>query len=52
MIADAISDGPEDFERVAFACPKCAHTEIRIVARDPHKSDTAGWINSELLPPH
>jgi hypothetical protein len=52
MIADAVSDGPDDLERVAFACPKCAHTEIRVLARDPLKSGVAGWINSELLPPH
>jgi hypothetical protein len=52
MMTDAVSDGPEGFERVTFSCPKCAHTEIKILPRDPLSSDAAGWINGELRPPH
>jgi hypothetical protein len=51
MMLSAVSEG-EGFEHRTFECRKCAHSEISIVASDPLKSDAAGWINSELQPPH
>jgi hypothetical protein len=51
MITAAVSSGPEGFEHRTFECLKCTHTETRNVACDP-LSDAAGWIASELRPPH
>lgn len=39
-------------EHRTLECLKCAHTETRIVACDPLKSDVTGWIESELRPPN
>jgi hypothetical protein len=44
-------EGPEGFEHRTFECLKCGHTEEKVVAADPLKSDAVGWVNSELKPP-
>jgi hypothetical protein len=50
MVTTAVADGPEGFEQRTFACRKCAHAEIRLVACDPFKSGAVGWTQSELNP--
>jgi hypothetical protein len=44
MITADIASGPEGFECRTFECPKCGHSETRMVASDPLRSDVAGWI--------
>jgi hypothetical protein len=51
MISTDVSDGPEGFEHRTFECLKCGHSEGRVVAVDPMKSDAVGWTNGELRPP-
>jgi hypothetical protein len=51
MMSADVSSGPEGFERRTFECRKCGHTEIRIIACDPLRSDAVGWTASELRPP-
>jgi hypothetical protein len=50
MVTTAVADGPEGFEQRTFACRKCAHAEIRLLACDPFKSGAVGWTKSELNP--
>ena len=52
MITVSVSEGPEGFEHRILECQKCAHTETRIVACDPLKSDAMGGTESELRPPN
>jgi hypothetical protein len=47
----SISLGSEGYESRTFECAKCNHTLTRTVARDPMKSETAGWQHSELKAP-
>jgi hypothetical protein len=50
MMLARIQPGPErNSELRTFECPRCDHALER-VARDPMKSDKAGW-NSDLKPP-
>jgi hypothetical protein len=52
MITVSVSEGPVGFEHRTLECQKCAHTETRIVACDPLKSDAMGGTENELRPPN
>jgi hypothetical protein len=46
-----ISPGQRGFEECTFECSTC-HAQKRIAALvDPHKTNAAGWLASELRPP-
>jgi hypothetical protein len=51
MATAAIAAEPEGRERRTFEC-RCGHSEIRLVAADPFKSDAEGSTAGELRPPH
>jgi hypothetical protein len=51
MITAALVEGPEGFEHRTLECLKCGHSEQKVIAVDPLKSDTVGWVYSELKPP-
>jgi hypothetical protein len=48
MLTVDISSSPEGFEHRTFECLKCGHTENKILACDPLKSDAIGWLSGEL----
>jgi tRNA(Ile2) C34 agmatinyltransferase TiaS len=48
MITAAVSDGTEGFEHRTFKCVKCAHTDIKVMASDPLRSNAVGWLEGEL----
>jgi hypothetical protein len=48
MVTADVSAGPEGFERRAFECRKCGHTETKMMVSDPFKSDAIGWLSGEL----
>jgi hypothetical protein len=48
MITATVSAGPEGFERRTFECLKCGHTESKMLACDPLKSNAVGWLSGEL----
>ena len=48
MLTADISPGPEGFEHRTFECRKCGHTEKKILACDPLKSNAIGWLSGEL----
>jgi hypothetical protein len=50
MATAAVAAGPEGRERRTFEC-RCGHSETRLVATDPLKSDAVGWTAGELRPP-
>jgi hypothetical protein len=51
MMLARIQPGPERNSEVrTFECPKCEHV-VEQLAPDPMKSDTAGWLKSDLKPP-
>ena len=45
------SPASKGYDSRTFECAKCDHTLTRDVARDPMKSETAGWQYSELKAP-
>jgi hypothetical protein len=47
MLTVDISPGPEGFEHRTFECSKCGHSEKKILACDPLKSDAVGWLSGE-----
>jgi len=47
LMTTNVSPGPEGFERRTFECLKCNHTEIRVIACDPLRSDAVGWLSGE-----
>jgi hypothetical protein len=48
MMLSRIEPGPSvDVDLRTFECPKCEHVH-QVVAGDPMKSDTLGWINAGL----
>ncbi|WP_249134767.1 response regulator [Bradyrhizobium sp. AUGA SZCCT0222] len=51
MMLARISPASESYDSRTFVCTKCDHTQTRTVARDPMKSETAGWQYSELKAP-
>jgi hypothetical protein len=48
MVTADVSSGPEGFEHRTFDCLKCGHTESKVIACDPLKSDAVGWLSGEL----
>jgi hypothetical protein len=48
MITTAASLGPMGFESRAFECLKYGHTEEKVLASDPLKSNAIGWLAGEL----
>jgi hypothetical protein len=44
--------GQFGFEHWLFECPKCDQVETRVIASDPFKSKTAGWLAGELGRPN
>ena len=48
MMSIGIEDGPDGYENRTFECLKCHHTETRLLAADPFKTDAAGWLLGEL----
>jgi hypothetical protein len=52
MMLERINPGPTGFEHRLFECPKCDFVQIEVVASDPMKSASAGWLDSELMAPN
>jgi hypothetical protein len=42
--------GPSGYDLRTFDCPKCDHIFRLLVATDPMKSDSTGWLAGELKP--
>ena len=51
MMLAGISPASEGYDSRTFSCTKCDYRLTRTVARDPMKSETAGWQYSELKAP-
>jgi hypothetical protein len=52
MMLERVSSGPIGFEHRLFECPKCDQVEIKVIASDPFKSKTVGWLAGELRAPN
>jgi hypothetical protein len=50
MMLARIEPGPGGSDLRTFECPKCDYVH-KVVVDDPLKSDSMGWIKSELQPP-
>jgi hypothetical protein len=50
MALTGISLGPQGRDFRTFECAKCDRIET-VIADDPMKSETSGWLQSELKPP-
>src|SRR5258708_21466005 len=48
MMLERVSPGPIRLRKLPFECPKCDHVETGVIASDPFKSKTAGWLAGEL----
>jgi hypothetical protein len=46
-----IVPGRLNFDLRTFECAKCDHVEKIVIATDPMKSDTLGWLLGELRSP-
>jgi hypothetical protein len=42
---------PDGGDRRTFRCEKCGKNRTVLVAADPMKSHSAGWLTGELKPP-
>jgi hypothetical protein len=51
MMLASINPGPIGFEHRLFECPTCDRMQNEIVASDPMKSASAGWLAAELRAP-
>jgi Zn finger protein HypA/HybF involved in hydrogenase expression len=52
MMLARISSGPLGFEHRMFECPKCNSVQNEVVASDPMKSASVGWLTGELRAPN
>jgi Zn finger protein HypA/HybF involved in hydrogenase expression len=52
MMLARISPGPIGFEHRLFECPKCDSVQNEVVASDPMKSASLGWLAGELRTPN
>jgi ribosomal protein S27AE len=52
MMLARISPGPMGFEHRRFECPKCHFVQNEVVASDPMKSFSVGWLAGELRAPN
>jgi ribosomal protein S27AE len=52
MLAARISPGAVGFEHRRFECPKCHFVQNEVVASDPMKSTSVGWLAGELRAPN
>jgi hypothetical protein len=48
MLTTKVANAPDGFENRTFECPKCHHTETRLLSADPLKGGAAGWLAGEL----
>jgi hypothetical protein len=51
MAVDRLSPGARGFQELTLKCPTCGYLEKLATAIDPVRTDTAGWLASELRPP-
>jgi Zn finger protein HypA/HybF involved in hydrogenase expression len=51
MMLARLSPGPIGFEHRRFECPKCSSVQNEVVASDPMKSASVGWLAGELRAP-
>jgi hypothetical protein len=51
MMLARISPGPMGFEHRLFECPACDFVQNEVVASDPMKSASVGWLAGELRAP-
>ena len=52
MMLARISPGPMGFEHRQFECSKCNSVQNEVVASDPMKSASVGWLAGELRAPN
>ena len=52
MMLARISPGPIGFEHRRFECPKCDSVQNEVIASDPMKSASVGWLAGELRAPN
>jgi hypothetical protein len=52
MMLAHTSAGPMGFEHRKFECPKCNYVQNEVVASDPMKSASVGWVSGELRAPN
>ncbi len=52
MMLARISPGPIGFEHRLFECPKCDSVQNEVIASDPMKSASVGWLAGELRAPN
>jgi transposase-like protein len=50
MMLARISPAPDHKEKRVFECPKCNFIDT-VTVLDPLKSESTGWLLSELRPP-
>src|ERR1700692_2390115 len=52
MMLARIGPGPMGFEHRRFECPKCNSVQNEVVAGDPMKSASAGWLAGQPRAPN
>jgi RNase P subunit RPR2 len=51
LTVDRVSPGARGFQELSFKCSTCGHIEKLATPVDPVRTDAAGWLASELIPP-
>jgi hypothetical protein len=52
MMLARINPDPIGFEHRLFECPKCDAVQNEVIASDPMKSASVGWLAGELRAPN